>query len=160
MKKTKHVYRSPWWYSTTLTLLLMQSVGVPAHALSREDGLIDDQVSVRELMRLDTEQALTLARARSSASNHLASQNTQRVSRSMSGDPRLAAIYGVGRQLMAEVLLDHVVYVYRRGQALPVGIAPGDDVYVLKSISTSCIELKKQDDLHHLCLRPKQWVGK
>lgn len=160
MKKIKRVYRSPWWCPTLVFLLLMQSMGMSVHALAREDDLIDDQVSVRELMRLDTEQALARARARSSTSTHLASETAQRVSRSMNGDPRLAAIYGVGHQLMAEVVLDHVVYVYRRGQALPVGIAPGDGVYVLKSISSSCIELKKQDVLHHLCLQPKQWVGK
>lgn len=159
MKKTEYVYRNMLRYGTALFIL--QSIGMSAHALPRVDGLISDQLSVRELMRLDTEQALTLARARSSTPDQPVSErNTQRVSRSMNGDPRLAAIYGVGRQLMAEIVLDHVIYLYRRGQALPVGVAPGDDVYLLQSISTSCIELKKSDASHRLCLRPKQWVGK
>lgn len=159
MKKTEYVSRNMLRYGAAL--LILQFTSMSAHALPRVDGLISDQLSVRELMRLDTEQALTLARARSSTPDQPASdRNTRRVSRNMNGDPRLAAIYGVGRQLMAEVVLDHVIYLYRRGQALPVGVAPGDDVYLLQSISTSCIELKKSDTSHHLCLRPKQWVGK
>lgn len=140
-------------------LFFMVCISASVHAVPYLEGLSDDQVTVRELMRLDADLALKLARERGSGLMP-AVDRPQRVSRTMSGEPRLAAIYGVGRTLMAEVVMDHMVYLYRHGQALPVGVAPGDEVYLLSTISTSCIEITKSDDSHHLCLRPKQWVGK
>ena len=121
--------------------------------------LAADQVSVRELMRLDTELALTLARGRSSAKQVDASA-AKRVPRSMAGEPRLNAIYGVGRNLMAEVVLDHVTYLYRQGLALPVGVAPGNDVYLLTRISSSCVSLERSDASHELCMKTTRWAGK
>lgn len=160
MKKSERVYRTLCRHAAILSLVQMSCTGMSAHALPQADDLISDQLSVRELMRLDTEHALKRALARVSDSGQRVSDSPPRISRNMMGEPRLAAIYGVGRQLMAEVVLDHVIYLYRRGLALPVGVAPGDDVYVLRSISTSCIELEKPGSSHHLCLRPNQWVGK
>lgn len=143
-----------------LCVALLAFLCVPVSAVPRIDGLDIDQMSVRELMQQDTELALTLARQRSSGVRGTGVQPPQRVARPMTGEPRLAAIYGVGRQLMAEVVLDQVIYLYRHGQALPVGVAPADDVYLLKKITPSCIDLKNAGASHHLCLRPAQWVGK
>ena len=78
----------------------------------------------------------------------------------MSGEPSLSAIYGVGRNLMAEVKLDQDTYLYQQGQALPVGVAPGTDVYVLQNISASCINLKRSDVSHHLCLQQPKWTDR
>lgn len=155
--------------SLPVLLLALMSAGMPSHvaampshavAMPQPASLMTDQMSVRELMQLDTEQALKLARERPAAQSGTPAGTTSRVVRSMLGEPRLTAIYGVGKQLMAEVVMDHVIYLYRYGQALPVGVAPGDDVYVLQTITSSCIKLKKPGASHHLCLRPTQWVGK
>ncbi|HLR78700.1 MAG TPA: hypothetical protein VK062_06590 [Burkholderiaceae bacterium] len=129
----------------------------PALAMLDLDGLEMDQLSVRELMRLDTEQALALAR-RSMPDSRPAGA-PQRAVRSMAGEPRLTAIYGTGRQLMAEVRVDQDIYLYRSGQALPVGVAPGADVLMLQKISASCVGLRNERTTHHLCLRPAQWAG-
>lgn len=159
MNKTKHLYRTMQRRPATLSWLFGLCCAMSVQAAPRVDRLTDDQVSVRELMQLDTRQALTLARARFSELNPAMPEEPGRIARSMSAEPRLSAIYGVGRHLMAEVLLDQTLFLYRRGQALPVGVAPGDNVYMLKSITTSCVELQKPDALHHLCLRPRQWAG-
>lgn len=128
-------------------------------AMPKVDDLAADQVSVRELMRLDTEHALTLARQRAGVKQS-AILPAKRVSRSMTGEPRLSAIYGVGRNLLAEVVLDDVIYLYRKGQTLPIGVAPGDEVYLLTRISSSCVSLKRSDASHKLCMKASQWAGK
>lgn len=129
-------------------------------AVPLSDSLAADQISVRELMRLDTERALTLVRNRAGARSSNEQPAAQRVSRTMSGEPRLSAIYGVGRNLMAEVVLDHVIYLYRQGQALPVGVAAGDEVYLLTKISPTCVKIERPDKAHHLCMKASQWAGK
>lgn len=128
-------------------------------ALPALDELGQEQVSVRELMLLDTQRALKNAR-NSTSENPLLNQRVNRVERSMSTELQLVAIYGVGTQLMAEVVSDQNVYLYRHGQALPVGVAPGDDVYMLSTISVSCVELSRSDSSHRLCLHPSQWERK
>lgn len=131
----------------------------PAAAIPGDVDIAQDQMSVRELIRLDTEQALSQARDRA-GTKPLISDRPSRVSRAMAGEPRLNAIYGVGPNLMAEVVLDQNTYLYRQGQALPVGVAAGEDVYVLQHISSSCIDLKRSSASHHLCLRQTKWTDK
>lgn len=139
--------------------MFMTGFTAPGHALPQIDGLDLDQMSVRELMRIDAENALRQTRSQASEQGRIPVR-PERAVRKMSGEPRLTAIYGVGRQLLAEVVVDQVIYLYRYGQALPVGVAPGEDVLLLQKISTSCVDLKNSEREHHLCLRPAQWVGK
>jgi len=159
MRKSKYVFcvvlRDLIIVSAVLVAVLPNSV----RAMSKMDDLAADQISVRELMRLDTEHALTLARERAGVKQPAASP-AKRIPRSMVGEPRLNAIYGVGRNLMAEVVLDHVIYLYRKGQALPIGVAPGNDVYLLTRISSSCVNLERPDASHKLCMKASQWAGK
>lgn len=136
----------------------LPGMSITAYAIPQLDTLGTEQVSVRELMRLDTEQALKLAREQSGVMAASA-DGILRVSHAMSGEPRLTAIYGVGKRLMAEVTMGDNRYLYRRGQALPVGVAPGADVYILHKISSSCIELEHSGDVHQLCLPTSQWVA-
>lgn len=139
---------------------MLMAVWVPVNALPQIEGLDNDQISVRELMQLDTGHALQLARERSGGTGQSAVVHHKRTVRKMSGEPRLKAIYGVGQQLMAEVAFDQVIYLYRHGQALPVGVAAGEDVYLLENITSSCVDLRTSETSHHLCLQPAQWVGK
>lgn len=157
----KRIKRSPSMAAAIRTMLLL----VPGlcfctavQALPQIDGLDLEQMSVRELMRLDAEQALRIARGRTAGASHPG--RPERIVRSMKAEPRLSAIYGVGQRLIAEVVVDDVTYLYRNGQALPVGVAPSEEVLLLQKISASCIDLKNAQSAHHLCLRPAQWVGK
>lgn len=159
MNKIKHSRRAAWSVRVGLSMLLGARLFAPVHAVPHIDGLDVDQISVRELMQLDTEHALKLARARSSGPDRNVSP-AERSPRRMLGEPSLAAIYGVGAQLVAEVVVDHVIYLYRHGQALPVGVAPGDDVLLLQKISASCVALKSADRTHQMCLSPAQWGQK
>lgn len=117
------------------------------------DGLAADQVSVRELMRLETAYALKLARARVDVP--MQTDMVKRPSAPMNGKPTLTAIYGVGRHLMAEVVIDQERLLYRRGQVLPVGVAAGDTVFLLQEISASCITLQRAQESQRLCLTVK-----
>jgi hypothetical protein len=114
------------------------------------------QMSVRELMHMDAELA------RQQASKRLRAADPQHdVSRSSgSAAPRLAAIYGVGKKLLAEVVIGSRSHVYLRGQALPVGGQAGPGTYMLRGISGSCVHLERAGDSHTLCLRPGLWAGK
>lgn len=159
MNRIKHGSGISRAVQSALILALMICLASTAHAVPQIDGLDLDQMSVRELMRIDTEHALGQARSHSAQQGRRLGR-PERTVRKMAGEPRLAAIYGVGRQLIAEVVVDQVIYLYRYGQALPVGVAPGDDVLLLQKISTSCVDLKNAERAHHLCLRPAQWVGK
>lgn len=159
MKKTECVFVTVWRHLIIMSAVLASGLPNAVSAVSQIDELATDQISVRELMRLDTEYALKSARDRLSVKKP-AVLPAKRVSRSMSGEPRLSAIYGVGRNLMAEVVLDHAIYLYRNGQALPVGVAPGDDIYLLTKISASCVDLQRTDASHHLCMQSSQWADK
>ena len=142
-----------------LFALLAGSFCTSVHALPQLERLDEDQMSVRELMRLDTQHALQQARERRTGRERIgkapASVNTAR-----NDEPHLAAIYGVGKHLFAEVVVDNVTYRYRQGQPLPTGAEPGDDVPMLQKISVSCVDLKDAQRSHHLCIKPAYWMGR
>lgn len=164
MRNNSHSYRAvsrvprphPAMFASFMCVLY---AGTAVHAMPQVDILAEDQVSVRELMRLETEVALRMARERANPVVAAVSAPV-RASRSTAGEPTLAAIYGVGSALMAEVALSGETFLYRKGLALPVGTAPGPDVYLLKDISASCVELQRQDSSQRLCLTPAKWAAK
>lgn len=120
--------------------------------------LAQDQLSVRELMRLDT--ALALSQAKDGLhSRHktMPSADSQGLS-AQSGGLRLVAIYGVGKKLLAEVHIGSKPHVYMRGKALPVGISADPSAFHLRGITGSCIQLERKDEAHTLCLHPALWV--
>src|SRR5690606_33351740 len=81
---------------------------------------------------------------------------------SMSENPglKLVAIYGVGKKLLAEVMVGGQAHVYMRGQALAVGAKASPSAYLLRGISGSCVQLERQDTSHTLCLHPGLWTTK
>lgn len=101
--------------------------------------------SVRELMQLDMERALDQARRGA----HSPAGVSEAGGRSV---PRLVAMYGVGRSLMAEVLVGSQAYLYVRGQAFPVGYTNDPAVYQLRGMNGSCIQLHSAQSNHSLCL--------
>lgn len=67
--------------------------------------------------------------------------------------PRLVALYGVGRALMAEVQVGQRAYLYVRGQPFPAGHTGDSGVYQLRGMNGACIQLERGEDRHSLCLR-------
>ncbi|MGB6155175.1 MAG: hypothetical protein WBF60_04630 [Castellaniella sp.] len=67
--------------------------------------------------------------------------------------PRLVALYGVGRALMAEVQVGQRAYMYVRGQPFPAGHTGDSGVYQLRGMNGACIQLERGEDRHSLCLR-------
>ncbi|NYT66518.1 hypothetical protein H0A58_11145 [Alcaligenaceae bacterium] len=117
------------------------------------DADIGGAMAVRELMRLDTELALNATRSRLKEADKR-SETALALSDQPGGQLKLVAIYGVGKRLLAEVLVGNQPYVYLRGQPLPIGAKPGSRVYKLGGISGSCVQLERQDEAHTLCLHP------
>lgn len=102
--------------------------------------------SVRELMQRDIERSLAEARRRTEPAGGMVEVAGGRQA------PRLVAMYGVGRTLMAEVLVGPRAFLYMRGQAHPVGFANDQAVYQLRGMNGSCIQLQKAQVSHSLCL--------
>ena len=123
-------------------------------AASVQNELLGDQMLVRELMRLDAEQAaLRLRKGTSSAAGGTVMTPTPQL-RGDSGQlrPKLQAIYGVGQRLLAEVSWQGQSYIYLKGQALPAGRKADASTLRLKSISARCIALQGPDRLFESCL--------
>lgn len=130
----------------------------PAHENSTVPGLAQEQLTVRELMRLEAEMALERARAQRERGNAAASRGGGGVqagghARSLTSDaPRLVGIYGVGRRLFAEVRSGPRGFLFLNGHSLPLGHAGGDDVYRLKELAGACVRLARQNEETLLCL--------
>ncbi len=133
--------------------MLIAAPGLIQGAVSGHEDLASQQMSVRELMRLDTALALEQARARlrQQKSGHAMADNS---SIAHSGPLKLVAIYGVGKKLLAEVVVGHRRHVYMRGQAWAVGMKDSPSAYRLRGISASCVHLERNDEQHTLCLHP------
>jgi hypothetical protein len=140
--------------------MLLAMPAVSLAAAGAIDDLAAEQMTVRELMHLDTERALGLAKKalRKDGGQAQGSENGNRPTRS--GELKLVAIYGVGKKLLAEVVIGAQPHVYLRGHPLPVGVKAGPSVYMLRGISGSCIQLERKEEAHTLCLPPSLWTAK
>lgn len=135
------------------TLAMVLSLAPVAHALiPPDDDPLLDQMSVRELMRLDTALAVEQSRSKLRKVSPSPQVGHRRGGIAQSGALELVAIYGVGKKLLAEVNIGSQPHIYLRGQSLPVGAQAGAAVYVLKGISGSCVHLERQEETHTLCL--------
>jgi hypothetical protein len=110
-----------------------------------------ETVSVRELMQQDLRDALHEAAQRAKAT-HAAVAEGGGLARPLLA-PRLVALYGVGKALMAEVQVGRQAYLYVRGQAWPAGHAGDHGVYQLRGMNGACVQLERGEDRHSLCLR-------
>ncbi|HUH86637.1 MAG TPA: hypothetical protein VL003_01120 [Pusillimonas sp.] len=114
------------------------------------DELSADQVSVRELMRLETEQALRRLRTgeRAPASGNGLHGSAQIAA--VGAAARLVAIYGVGSKLMAEVQVDGRRLLFIRGR--PEAVGPGrTHAMRLLGITERCIEVSVNEQREFLC---------
>lgn len=148
--------------STVASMLAACLMGACPAASAQAQGLTNEelagqQMSVRELMHLDTRLALARLKDRLNEHGSPSSDSHAALSR-QDGGPRLVAIYGVGKRLLAEVVVGTQTQVYMRGQALPVGAKAGASAYRLAGLSGSCVQLERQDESHTLCLHPGPWT--
>ncbi|SHG84075.1 hypothetical protein SAMN04488135_101398 [Pollutimonas bauzanensis] len=140
-------------------LLALPGPAAPQAAAALADDPAAEQMAVRELMRLDTELALSQAK-KALRSEGLAGPGAADGSlHTHDGGLKLVAIYGVGKKLLAEVLVGSQPRVYMRGQALPVGVKADPDAYRLRGISGSCVQLERKGEAHTLCLPPSLWTA-
>lgn len=139
-----------------LCALLAAMAGRARATPSQAEALEFEQMSVRELMRLDS--ALALSQTRAKLQGSKGSQSSAVLSGETS--PRLQAIYGVGKKLAAEVRVGSATYVYIRGQPFPVGQRRADEsVFVLRDMNTSCVRLERQSQELNLCLAARSVSG-
>ncbi|MGB6006832.1 hypothetical protein [Castellaniella sp.] len=118
----------------------------PSPALASPPAESWETQSVRELMQQDLREALRDSPPGS------AGRPPDRAARAPLA-PRLVALYGVGRVLMAEVQVGRRAYLYVRGQAFPAGHAGDPGVYQLRGMNGACVQLERGEDRHSLCLR-------
>ena len=121
----------------------------PAGRASEVDELASDQISVRELMRLET--ALALKRHRTDAGSRPSGATEPRhEALGELASTKLLAIYGVGRKLMAEVQVGGQTLLFVRGR--PEAVGPGrKHAMRLVDISGRCVELTMQGRRQSLC---------
>lgn len=140
-----------------LCALLAAMAGRARATPSQAPTLEFDQMSVRELMRLDS--ALALSQTKAKLQGQKDTQGS--VVLGSEAKPRLQAIYGVGKKLAAEVRVGSATYVYMRGQPFPVGQRHADEsLFVLRDISPSCVRLERQAQKLNLCLAAHSSSGR
>lgn len=118
-------------------------------------------VTVEELMRLDAQAALRLARGNQyevlapPVLHALASpQSIDAESLKPPAVPVVQAIYGIGRALTAEVQLGHEMHVLDQKTKSAARLAQG--AIVLEKIEPPCVHLKKDQRIEVLCLKQVQ----
>lgn len=134
-----------------MTGLLMAALhGSSVAGVSEMDELARDQISVRELMRLETAQALQRLRAERQTRAGLAEQRTISTVGSSLSEAQLVGIYGVGRKLMAEVRVGERTLLFMRGRLQAVGPEKNHAVRLL-DITDRCVELQWDGQRQSLC---------
>ena len=117
-------------------------------ALARDNT--PHQSTVDELLQLDSQAALLAAKKNIfGVTQQLQAGSGTAVGRSDGN--QVLAIYGVGKMLTAEVLLESEPYVFRHSRTRPLW---GSSLqYRLERISPPCVHLKKAGQAHVICLR-------
>ena len=125
---------------------------------SRQDPRL---VTVEELMRLDAQAALRLARRNqyeglqtSILPSSTASQSTDADHTKTLAVPVVQAIYGIGRALTAEVQLGHDLHILE--QKIKPTARQGRGTIELEKIEPPCVHLKKDNRSEVLCLKQVQ----
>ena len=132
-----------WLLCVAVALLLTGST-----VFAREN--ISHQSTVDELLQLDSQAALLTAKKNIfGVTQQLHVGSDADVGRADGN--QVLAIYGVGKMLTAEVLLESEPYVFKRSHARPLW---GSSLqYRLERISPPCVHLKKAGQAQVICLR-------
>lgn len=131
----------------------MPLVGL-ASAMSHDDDPSADLMSVRELMRLESVQAIEQATASAAGHSKAVAAWPEPDRGAQQTDLRLVAVYGFGSRLLAQVDIGGEHYLFEQGRARPTGRHSKNTDYILESISKACIRLRREETTHDLCLHP------
>ena len=140
-----HSVRHPKRLLCFTAIALFVNVSV---ALARES--VTQQATIDELLQLDSQAALLAARKNIFG----VTQQPQAGSGTDVGRPdgnQVLAIYGIGKILTAEVLLESEPHVFKHSRARPI-LGPSLQ-YRLERILPPCVYLKKAGQAHVICLR-------
>ena len=108
------------------------------------------QATIDDLLRLDSQAAL-LAAKKNIFGLTQQTQATQGTDADSSESNQVLAIYGIGKIMTAEVLLDSQPHVFKNSRARPVW---GPSLlYRLERIVPPCVYFKKTGQAHVMCLR-------
>lgn len=140
-------------------LMLVPAAGYAASVAFASD-VSADQMSVRELMQLETKLAIEQVKDRIKKQGANQGDSIDALGLAHSSRLQLMAIYGVGKKLLAEVNIGGRPHVYIHGRALAVGTKADPSAFVLRGISGSCVQLERKDEAHTLCLPPALWTSK
>ena len=137
-----------------MAVLLAMAAGCMGQPRANEvDQLASDQISVRELMRLETAHALQRLRAAVRPAMGTTALSPALPLAAQPSPARLVAIYGVGAKLMAEVRVDGQTLLFVRGR--PEAVGPGRaHAMRLLGISGRCVEVSLQGRQESLCADP------
>lgn len=113
------------------------------------DELAADQLSVRELMRWETSQALKRLRADREALSVRSQLRASSATPDLS-TASLVAIYGVGRKLMAEIRIDGASLLFMRGRSNAVGPGKSHQTRLLR-LTERCAEIAVGERQRVLC---------
>ena len=134
----------PSLHATTLT----DTQDVPAALVSEHlppVSFLNDRSTIDELLRLDTQAAINTARRKVSGP-----KEAEHSLMSLASHPIVQAIYGTGRTLTAEVLIDGHIYTFKSARRKSLtGAASG---YALDRIAPPCIYLSKAKNQEVSCL--------
>ena len=121
---------------------------VPAVLVSEHlppGSALTDRTTIEELLRLDTQAAINTARRKV-----FGSKEAEHAQMSLGSHPIVHAIYGTGRTLTAEVLIDGHAYTFKSARRKSLmGSASG---YELERIAPPCIYLTKAQKQEVSCL--------
>lgn len=109
--------------------------------------LAHQAMQVRELLSLEQKQ---LRERLDSTHSSTMMESVKRDS--VESAPKLAAIYGVGKRLLAEFHNGGQTYLYLHNQEFPIGYKGGADLYRLVGITQQCVTLKRWHDELTQCL--------
>lgn len=135
-----------------------QPAGLPSDSLNVAPSAADRHayLTVRELMRLESEQALAAARERRHrGQGAVPGPGVEMPGASLTEGTeslRLIGIYGVGNRLFAEVRSASNAWLFLSGHRMPVGHTAGAQAYQLKEIAGACVRLEREGTETVLCL--------
>lgn len=110
---------------------------------------VTPQTTIEELLKLDAQAALVAARKNIFGLTPGAALEQQSALNATESN-QVLAIYGLGKTLTAEVVLDAEPHIFKSTRAQPIWGQPSK--YTLERIAPPCVYLKKDEKTEILCL--------
>lgn len=115
---------------------------------SRKVQATDISLHVHELLRLETERALQLSKQELTSPNNL----FEAVSIKQEAPPELLAIYGQGKNFLAEVRYQQKNLLFKQGHVAAIGRHQSGLELRLQRMDSHCVQLVFQQEPLRLCM--------